>query len=144
MEDFNALKISGNLRPEMKAFIIDVFCENLVGTEYAHLSEQYHALVRTTGASATGIDPNVDALFRDGCPPSRSTVLQELGRLCRNSHPDTKYLYHVTFNVQSYIAHLCCMEKNEKACTSEKQRAHMEQLETMKMLYGTKNAFTLL
>ena len=129
VEDFNFLEIFGSLCPEMKAFFINVFCENLVGAEYS----QYRALVGTTGASATGIDPNVDAVFRNGCPPSRSTALQELGRLCRNGHPDTKYLYHVTLNVQSYVAHLCRTEKNEKACTSEKQRAHMEQLETMKM-----------
>ena len=98
MQHFSAPEISGSLCPEMKAFLIDIFCENLVGTGYSHLSEEYRALIGRTGDSSTEIDPNVDAVFRDGYPPSRSTVQQELSRLCRNGHPDTKY------PVQSYVA----------------------------------------
>ena len=129
----------------MKRLAINIFCDNVDDTDgesFLSTLVDYKVLIGTSDATATGIDPRVQEVYRFGCPPRRSTVWQELGRLFRfGSDASLQYLYHVTVNVQSYASLIVRTEMNGKASTEEKKRIHKEQLHTLQLFVWNQECF---
>jgi hypothetical protein len=136
-EEVDFLEITGNDPLELKAFIIDMFCENVMAPDEKALLKLYRGLVATSGVASTGVDPppNLELVSRKGLPPSASTAFQEIGRLQRgDAAPDGVYLYHITVNVNSYAKLLLRTQMSENAKQDEKYRSFDDHFQVLKML----------
>jgi hypothetical protein len=133
---FDCLEITGTDQTEEKALNTNIFCENLTTEEGKEASSLYRALVATSGAASTGIDPpNVVLVSRRGCPPSLGVMFQELGRLLRNEPVQGwDYLYHMMIDVNSYAGLVWRTETSKNATRSEKDRNLTDHLQALKAI----------